>query len=126
MVVTRVQAVGISATEQLIVLEIGRDRIDTANSFVEYICEMYALSKSTVWYNLKKLKESGTLTFATKEERGRMDLALTKRGIEMLKRIEPRRAQMESRFSRTYEKGDVYIPTESDYYYPVGVSLSRA
>ena len=51
--------------EQLVLLEIGSDVIDTASSFVNYISEAYGFSKSSVWYVLKKLKDKDVIDFAT-------------------------------------------------------------
>ena len=66
--------------EQLILAEVGMDRIDSASSFVDYLCESYGFSKSSVWYNLKSLKKKGVLDFATKDEQGK-PLALTEEGL---------------------------------------------
>ena len=66
--------------EQLILAEVGVDRIDSASSFVDYLCESYGFSKSSVWYNLKSLKKKGVLDFATKDEQGK-PLALTEEGL---------------------------------------------
>jgi DNA-binding PadR family transcriptional regulator len=86
--------------EQLIIIEIGHDSIDTANAFVEYLHEIYSLSRSSVWYNLKKLKASGVLNFADRESRGKIGLSLTRKGTEVLRSAEPNRALLESRFTR--------------------------
>lgn len=69
-----------------ILSEIGRDRIDSASSFVEYMSETYGFSKSSVWYNLNKLKGRRLLDFATKDSKGKQ-LSLTKRGLESLSRL---------------------------------------
>lgn len=60
--------------------EIGRDRIDSASSFVNYVYEVYGFSKSSVWYNLNRLKELGILDFANKDEVGK-PLCLTRAGL---------------------------------------------
>ncbi|MDE1857401.1 MAG: hypothetical protein KGH98_04995 [Candidatus Micrarchaeota archaeon] len=73
----------LSKREQLIVLEIGSDRIDTASGFVNYMEESYGFSKSSVWYNLNRLKEKKVLDFASKERHGE-PLALTKAGMSSL------------------------------------------
>ena len=75
--------VKLSKREQLIVLEIGRDRIDTASGFVNYMEESYGFSKSSIWYNLNRLKEKRVLDFASKERHGE-PLALTKVGMGSL------------------------------------------
>jgi len=73
--------------EQLLILEIGRDRIDAASKFVDYIYDIYGISKSSTWYLLNKLKEKGILDFASKDEIGK-PLFLTKAGIAELSSIE--------------------------------------
>ncbi len=69
--------------EQLVVLEIGGDVIDSASAFVAYMSEIYGFSKSSVWYNLNRLKEKGVVDFATKEEPGK-SLILTGAGEKRL------------------------------------------
>ncbi len=94
--------------EQLILVEIGRDRIDTASSFVDYIEENYGLSKSSVWYCLKRLKELEVLGFASKEEQGK-PLALTRQGLGELSRIESSRNEIMEEFSGSFlEKRATY------------------
>ncbi len=73
----------LSKREQLIVLEIGRDAIDSASAFVTYMSESYGFSKSSVWYNLKRMKEKKVLDFASKDEQGKA-LVLTKSGVHEL------------------------------------------
>jgi hypothetical protein len=77
----------LSKREQLLLLEIGRDRIDTASCFVDYIKENYGISKSSVWYCLNMLKEYGIAQFANKIEQGK-PLCLTKQGLSILKVFE--------------------------------------
>ncbi|MEM0074627.1 MAG: hypothetical protein QW091_00340 [Candidatus Micrarchaeaceae archaeon] len=67
-----------------LIMEIGFDDIETATSFVEYYCERYGESKSSVWYRLKRLKKLGYLNFAEKGEEAR-SLALTKLGRELFR-----------------------------------------
>ncbi len=74
--------------EQLIVLEVGRDEIDSASAFVDYINSEYGFSKSSVWYNLNRLKEKGMLDFANRDEIGK-PLVLTSGGLVELSRLEP-------------------------------------
>ena len=69
--------------EQLVVLEIGGDIIDSASAFVAYMNEIYGFSKSSVWYNLNRLKEKGVVDFATKAEPGKA-LTLTGAGEKRL------------------------------------------
>lgn len=74
--------------EQLLMLEIGKDTIDSASAFVKYISDEYGLSSSSVWYNLNNLKEMRLLDFANKEEIRRKPLSLTLSGIETLAELE--------------------------------------
>ena len=73
----------LSIREQLLVLEIDRDAIDSASSFVDYISDEYGISKSSVWYNLNCLKEKGVITFADRQHQG-VPLMLTRKGVEQL------------------------------------------
>lgn len=73
--------------EQLVMLEIGLDSIGSASSFVDYMGDSYGISKSSVWYILKRLKERNLLGFATKDEPGRA-LELTRGGKERLQLVE--------------------------------------
>jgi hypothetical protein len=77
----------LSRREQLLLVEIGRDRIDTASCFVDYIKESYGISKSSVWYCLNRLKEYGIAQFANKIDQGR-PLCLTKQGLSLLEIFE--------------------------------------
>ncbi|MGC8496322.1 MAG: hypothetical protein ACP5RM_03515 [Candidatus Micrarchaeia archaeon] len=78
---------GLSKREQLLIAEIGRDMIDAASKLVDYMYDVYGLSKSSTWYCLKRLKEKKLVEFASKDEIGK-PLYLTKEGIEELSRIE--------------------------------------
>lgn len=69
--------------EQLVVMEIGGDTIDSASAFVSYMSEIYGFSKSSVWYNLNRLKDKGVVDFATKDEPGK-SLTLTNSGEKKL------------------------------------------
>ncbi|HUC38833.1 MAG TPA: hypothetical protein VL944_01755 [Candidatus Acidoferrum sp.] len=73
--------------EQLVMLEIGLDSIGSASSFVEYMSDSYRISKSSIWYILKRLKDKGILEFATKDDPGR-SLELTRGGKEKLHLVE--------------------------------------
>ncbi len=70
--------------EQLLVLEIGEDAIDSASAFVTYMSDSYGFSKSSVWYNLNRLKQKGVLDFASKDEMGK-PLGLTREGVAQLR-----------------------------------------
>ncbi len=72
--------------EKIIIMEIGYEQIDSASAFVDYVYEEYGLSKSTVWYNLKKLKKKGILSFAEKGEEQK-PLELTKLGIMLMRNL---------------------------------------
>lgn len=91
----------LSRREQLIMLEIDRDRIDTASSFVDYINEEYGFSKSSIWYCLNRLKESKLLEFANKTEHGK-PLCLTKYGLDQLRGMESNRNEIVKEFSDSF------------------------
>lgn len=69
--------------EQLILIEISKDSIDSASSFVDYISDYYSISKSSIWHVLKSLKSSGLLEFASRYEIGK-PLRLTRYGTKEL------------------------------------------
>jgi DNA-binding PadR family transcriptional regulator len=81
--IARAKISRLTKREQLVVLEIAGDPIDSASAFVSYISESYGFSKSSVWYNLNRLKEKGVLDFATRDEPGKT-LTLTKQGGQEL------------------------------------------
>jgi DNA-binding PadR family transcriptional regulator len=85
--ITTTKVSKLTKREQLVVLEIADDTIDSASSFVSYISESYGFSKSSVWYNLNRLKEKKVLDFATKDEPGKT-LTLTKQGVHELRMLE--------------------------------------
>jgi DNA-binding PadR family transcriptional regulator len=97
-VTTRLNEKRLSRREQLIVLEIGHDRIDTASSFVEYMNSSYGFSKSSVWYCLNRLKEQGVLEFANRDELGK-PLQLTREGAQELGAIERSKEALMNYFS---------------------------
>ncbi|MEM4064377.1 MAG: hypothetical protein QXR16_02835 [Candidatus Micrarchaeaceae archaeon] len=74
----------ISERERLIIAEIGRDRIDTASSFVDYMNDFYGIPKSSVWYLLNSMKKRGLVDFASKDELGK-GLYLTESGLAYLR-----------------------------------------
>jgi DNA-binding PadR family transcriptional regulator len=76
----------LSERERLLLLEVGRDEIYSASMFVDYFSEEYSMAKSTVWYNLHKLKAKEILDFASKEEVGK-SMKLTKKGLSELMRL---------------------------------------
>jgi DNA-binding PadR family transcriptional regulator len=86
--VTRVVSIALdlSRREQLLLLEIGRDGADSASGFVGYMSDVYRFSKSSLWYNLKRMKDKGILDFASREQPGKA-LALTRHGLRMLERL---------------------------------------
>ena len=96
--------------EQLVIIEIGFDKIDSASSFVEYISESYGFSKSSVWYNLNRLKEKGLLDFATREEIGKA-LRLTAAGTSGFLMLEKSQKEIVERF------GAVGMREEKEYRY---------
>jgi DNA-binding PadR family transcriptional regulator len=87
MSITRVEGMRLGKREQLLVLEIGGDSIDSASAFVDYIATCYGYSKSSVWYNLNRLKELKLVDFATKDEQGK-SLTLTRDGMRELQNLE--------------------------------------
>ncbi len=88
----------ISRREQLMLLEIEEDFIDTASSFVDYMKDEYGFSKSSVWYCLNRLKGFGLVEFANKDEIGK-PLSLTRHGLDELARLESIRNEVIDRFS---------------------------
>ena len=88
----------LSKREQLLMLEIGADSIDTASGFVNYVSEEYGFSKSSIWYNLNRLKEQSLVEFASKDEIGK-PLTLTKAGRGALAGFENARSELLTYFS---------------------------
>ncbi len=91
----------LSRREQLVMLEIGKDKIDTASSFVDYMQENYGFSKSSIWYCLNRLKEFGLVEFANKVEQGK-PLSLTKTGLSGLGKLEGNKNELVTQFSNTF------------------------
>ena len=87
--------------EQLIVLEINNDTIYSASSFVDYLCNSYGFSKSSIWYNLNRLREKSILDFATKDDPGR-PLELTKLGLTELTMLKYVKNDVRERFTQSY------------------------
>ena len=87
--------------EQLIILEIGRDSIDTASSFVDYMQEAYGFSKSSGWYCLNRLKKTGIAEFANRVDIGK-PLHLTRHGIMKLGKLEGSKARIIAEFEGAY------------------------
>ena len=99
--------------EQLVIVEIGFDKIDSASSFVEYISESYGFSKSSVWYNLNRLKEKNLVDFATREEIGK-SLKLTDTGASEFLMLEKSQKVIVERF------GTVGIHDQKEHKYAAG------
>ncbi len=78
--------------QRLILLELGYDEV-TATQFVEYISEKYSLSKSGIWYLLKKMKREGLVDFPEKGEQSR-PLSLTKGGAIALRSMLAKRIEV--------------------------------
>ncbi len=91
----------LSRREQLMLLEIGDDLIDTASGFVDYIRDAYGFSKSSIWYCLNRLKEFGLVEFANREELGK-PLRLTKQGLGELGRLDGQKNELIAHFSNSY------------------------
>lgn len=96
--------------EQLILLEISKDKIDTASSFVDYLQDNYGFSKSSSWYCLNRLKEFGLVDFANRVELGK-PLCLTKVGLAELNRLEGVRNEVLAYFSSSF------LADQNDYSY---------
>ena len=63
--------------EKIILKEIAKNNFKfSATKFVSLICENYGFSKTCVWYNLRKLRNSGFLDFGNSSKK----LCLTKLG----------------------------------------------
>ncbi len=77
----------LSEREQLFIIEIGGDTIDSASSFVSYIKDIYGIAKSSSWYCLNHLKGLGLLHFASKSEKGAIGLSLTIEGKDLLSNL---------------------------------------
>jgi predicted transcriptional regulator len=61
----------LSEKEKLILDEISKnDGNRCITSFVSLVCEKYGFSKTCVWYNLRKMKDSGLIVFGNSNERG--------------------------------------------------------
>ncbi|MEM0106611.1 MAG: hypothetical protein QXD11_00350 [Candidatus Micrarchaeaceae archaeon] len=88
----------LSKKEELIILEIDKDKIDSASMFVEYMQQSYNISKSTLWHNLIMLKEKGILDLASRETPGK-PLMLTQYGISLLSSIKSKKQSILSQFS---------------------------
>lgn len=84
--------------ERLILLEIGADKIDSASVFVDYLNEVYGFSKSSVWYNLNRLKGRGLLDFASRDNPGRR-LELTCEGLSLLPGMAQERRELMDAYS---------------------------
>ena len=85
--------------ELLVLFEIGSDTIDSASSFVGYMCDAYGISESLLWYVLNGLKRKGLLDFASREN-PRRGLALTPIGLRSLREVEPVRRGTIQTFSQ--------------------------
>jgi Mn-dependent DtxR family transcriptional regulator len=94
----------LSRREQLVIIEIEQDMIDTASGFVDYICQSYGISKSSVWYILNRLKGRGLVEFADREHIGE-PLRLTKDGIQALYSVGQERQGIIKEFSERAEVG---------------------
>ena len=67
--------------EKLILDEISKNNGNHCiTSFVSIICEKYGFSKTCVWYNLRKMKDSGLIVFGNSNEKG-MKARMTMLGL---------------------------------------------
>ena len=78
-----------------LIMEIGFDEIATATSFIDYVSEKYGVSKSGLWYCLKKLKSAGLVEF-TEKGGSYAPLGLTLKGAELFRRLRSITARVES------------------------------
>jgi hypothetical protein len=90
-----------SDMENLVVVEIGEDVINSASGFVNYIVGEYSVTKSSVWNALNSLKERGIVDFADQGHQGK-PLVLTALGGRLLILLET-----EERKTREYLKGRI-------------------
>jgi DNA-binding PadR family transcriptional regulator len=99
----------------LLIAEIGRDMIDAASKLVDYMHDVYGLSKSSTWYCLKRLKEKKLVEFASKDEVGK-PLYLTKEGIAELSNIEKQNIKNKiiDEFSNAYIQKKYYYASVDD------------
>ena len=118
------KVVALGKREQLLVLEIEHDVIDSASSFVDYISDEYGISKSSVWYNLNCLKEKGLVDFADKLHQGE-PLMLTKKGAEQLTALATRKSEILEAFSGRTGVGYATEVSQSGMFYRVGVYPAR-
>lgn len=81
------EKIRLSEREQLFLLEIGKDVIDSASCFVNYVCEIYGIAKSSSWYCLKRMKDLSLLHFNSKSEQIQKGLFLTQRGKNVLRSL---------------------------------------
>jgi predicted transcriptional regulator len=71
----------LSQKEKLILEEISKNNGNHCiTSFVSLVCEKYGFSKTCVWYNLRKMKDSGLIVFGNSSERG-MKARITMLGL---------------------------------------------
>ena len=112
--------VALGKREQLLVLEIDRDVIDSASSFVDYISDEYGISKSSVWYNLNCLKEKGVVSFADRLHPGE-PLMLSRKGVEQLVGLQGRRSSIIEAFSGRTGVGYATEVSQNGMVYRVGV-----
>ncbi|MDE1866052.1 MAG: hypothetical protein KGH94_05455 [Candidatus Micrarchaeota archaeon] len=112
--------VSLSRREQLLVLEIDHDTIDSASAFVDYISDEYGISKSSVWYNLNCLKEKGIVSFADKQHPGE-PLMLSRKGFEQLAALAGRRTAVLEAFSGRTGVGYATEVSQNGMFYRVGV-----
>ncbi len=96
-----VKASKLPEKEQLTIIEIGLDSIDSASSFVSYLSEMYGFPKSSMWYDLRRLKEKGLVDFAAKGEKGKT-LRLTEKGVQIYKRFSSEKIKIINKFSSKF------------------------
>lgn len=107
----------LSRRDQLLIVEIGKDRIDSASSFVEYISESYGFSRSSIWYIMNKLKEQKVIEFASRDEPGK-PLMLTKDGLREYEAIDE---MSKKNIMSSFESFDVINSNRQSNTYRIGI-----
>ena len=100
--IENVERLRVTDKELTLLYEIGLNLIPTATDFVDYIEEKYSVSKSGVWYTLKKLKKIGIVDFTEKGESAR-PLGLTELGMKII------RSRVVAVQNRQYSRVDIPI-----------------
>ena len=82
--IENVEQLRVTDKELRLLYEIGLNIVPTATDFVDFVSAKYNLSKSGVWYTLKKLKKEKLVDFTEKGEEAR-PLGLTELGMKVIR-----------------------------------------